>query len=174
MDVVEVVKLSFFLVLGIAVAIFQVFIHLPRHWDGRSRKKDERTWSLFSYSAEYKAGMVRLIPSMTLAGVGLMLGSAGVLWNEVSGSRVLSGLPLVLVLSGVACFLLYGLLHYTVVYRNWPKFVVAPHYRSDRGAVQVRRDEGRLWRSRLRLLRNALIFIGIVTGIVSIMQIAYG
>lgn len=169
MDVAAVIKWSVFLALGIAVLVFQVFVHLPKHWTGQTRDSDELSWRNPLGLPDLKTGFRRLPPANILIGIGFTLGCSGALWSEVAGSRELTGLPLVLTLVACVSFLLYIPLHYLVIYRNRPKFLVAPHYRDDRSVVQIRRDEGRLWRSRWRLLRNVLLFIAFCGALVFIL-----
>lgn len=109
---------------------------LPRHWRGAARQ-DERTLSgWLPFSHPFRRGLMRSTPLMVFAftclyiPVALVFPVRGITGHAPTGIALwlLGGLVLLGVGLAVVAWPM-------VILFNWPKFVVAPVYRSDPGAL---------------------------------------
>ena len=164
----EMVMYSAILFLALVAGAYLVIYQLPRHWDGRLREKEQMAWEFFPYSDEFKSGMKRIVPISMLGVLFLLFGGMAGVVAALTQSKEPTGLFLVLAILSAIPLVLFLPLAYLVVYRNRPKFLVAPHYRDEKGVVQVRREQGRLGRSRVRTFVEVVIWLAVAAGIAAL------
>ena len=154
------------LVYGIVASVvfvisFVLFIVklLPDHWSGRSRDRDMVAWGVFPYSEEFKNGMKRHVPILGVMILSLALASIGIVLTEAEiGGDVAASLCY---FSAGIGFVVYFPLTYLIIYRNIPRFLVAPHYRNEESVLMVRRKKGTLWRRRTIMLAAWVLVIAV-------------
>ncbi|MEU6857752.1 hypothetical protein AB0B28_02575 [Glycomyces sp. NPDC046736] len=145
---------------GSAVLTFHI---LPLHWRGQYREGDSELALMYPYSEEFQSGIRRLLPLITVSAWCGTYTAIGICAEVVFG---VSDDVLKFVYVPVVCvvFVILILAH-LIIYRNIPKFLVAPIYRADLGVVEVRRMKGTLWKGRVR---SFVVLVGVLTVLVGV------
>ncbi|HIW61324.1 MAG TPA: hypothetical protein H9881_02615 [Candidatus Stackebrandtia excrementipullorum] len=164
----DAIVFGFLAALSLAAAVFQVVYQLPRHWDGRLREKEENAWAFLPYSDEFKSGLKRIVPVAAIGVYFFVLASISAFGTSMTGAEEPTGIFALLLWLSVVPLVTFIPLAYLVVYHNRPKFLIAPHYRDEKGVVQIRRSQGRLGRSRIRTLVEVIIWLAVAAGIAAL------
>lgn len=105
-----------------------------RHWHGKNRDYDDHI-AFWYRSKRFRRGHVRAIPTVLVAGCSLMISGLALFLSPSGGTSFRAQLVFVIFLVPV---LLGCLVYWSVMLFAFPKFVIAPHLRSEKGALQRR------------------------------------
>lgn len=124
-----------FMTVGFIILLVALPVVFYRHWHGKNRDHDHH--AAFWYRSEhFRRGHVRAIPTILFGGCCLAISALFLYLSPSDGISFRAQLAIVIFL---ALALLGGLLYWSVMLFAFPKFLIAPHLRSEKGVLQRRR-----------------------------------